>query len=169
MQRQGRSHPKSFWDSQRIHQESPVDPGMLPGPVEPLQLKAEFNFFITLGSQEKQPTGRIQAIKIFLWKKNRISTLSLKVRCKGMCTLQWECSEVDSHAPIWLNENPTKSWTCPSSTSDLYSNSWDCVKLLGSFYTILYTLAEAEHRGNLEEPDKFLDMFIRPGMPLSKW
>lgn len=63
-------------------------------------------------------------------------------------------------------------WIYPLSTSDLYRNNWDCLKydlIILSFYTVSHTSADVRHRGNLEEPDRFPGMFIRPGMPLYKW
>lgn len=73
------------------------------------------------------------------------------------------------HTRIWLNGRL-------NNVLDLsFIHQWPLQRQLGLckmtwiFYTISYPSAEAEHTGNLKESDRFLGMFIRPGMPLSKW
>ncbi|KAL2304501.1 hypothetical protein Nmel_013253 [Mimus melanotis] len=103
MQRWSWNHPKSFQGFQRIHWESPIDPGILPAPVEPLQLQTELNFFTTL--REKQLTGRgIQAIKILLWEKKGSQLGHFKSDVKG-CVLYSENAVRLVHTHTWLNEN----------------------------------------------------------------
>jgi len=62
-------------------------------------------------------------------------------------------------------------WICPLATIYLYWNNWNYLKydlIILNFYTVSYTAADTEHKGNPKEPGSFPGMFIRPGMPLHK-